>query len=186
MPSRFSLPHIDISARATTQNYVGDSGGASPAVRIRAEHGTRIQAELRAAFAAADQNRPTDNRLEPPTGSIIEVELRRGMRADILDTKTDSIRTGAAKVEANSRTIALHVPDHARPVFDQLLEEYLHGELTDAGNPPNQAKVEAIEAIRAARLATLWTDQKPLQHLFGGLSGVSESSKARLKTFRDA
>jgi hypothetical protein len=162
MASRFSLPHIDISARATTQNYVGEGvGGGSSAVRIRAEHGTRIQAELQAAFTAADQKRPTDNRLERPTSSIVEVELRRGTRADTLDVKREGIRTGAAKVDEASRTIALHVPDHARPVLDQLLQEYLHGELTDVGqNPPNQAKVESIEAIREARLATLWTDQK--------------------------
>jgi hypothetical protein len=58
---------------------------------------------------------------------------------------------------------ALYVPDHARPAFEEILNEYLTGELTAIGqNPPNKAKVEAIEAIRTARIATFWTDQKPI------------------------
>jgi hypothetical protein len=61
--------------------------------------------------------------------------------------------------ELNDRTIALYVPDHARAAFEKILDDYLNGELTpDAGNPPNKTKVEAIEAIRVARLETLWND----------------------------
>lgn len=177
MASRFNLPHIDITARATAQDYVGEGAFGTPAVRIRAEHGARIQNELRVALAAADQKRPTDDRLEPSNTSVIEVELRRGTLPDVLDMKREGIRTGAAKADdANVRTIALHVPDHARPILDQILDEYLHGELTSVGqNPPNRTKVESIEAIREARLATLWTDQKsypwgkPSVHLVGAL-----------------
>src|ERR1700681_3224760 len=118
MPSRFNLPHIDIAAFASTQEYVGEQGFSSSAVRERAAHGQRIQNELRVALAAADQTKPTDERLTPPTGTFVEVELRRGTPADSLDLKTQDIRSGAAKTtEANDRTIALYVPDHARPVL---------------------------------------------------------------------
>jgi hypothetical protein len=159
MPSRFNLPHIDIARFVTTQEYVGEPSFGSGAVRERAAHGQRIQNELRAAWTAADQTKPTDARLEPPRGTFVEIELRRGTSADALDMKSEDIRAGAAKAnDANERTIALYVPDHARPVLEQILNDYLNGELTEGGNPPNKTKVESIEAIRTARLETFWTD----------------------------
>jgi hypothetical protein len=161
MPSRFNLPHIDIIAFATSQDYVGEQGGGSGAVRERAAHGQRVQNELRVALAAADAAKPTDARLEPPTGTFVEVELKRGTPPDALDMKTQDIRTGAVKAtEANDRVIALYVPDHARPVLEEILNDYLNGPLSKVGNnPPNKTKVESIEAIRTARLETFWTDE---------------------------
>jgi hypothetical protein len=159
MASRFNLPHIDISAFVTTQEYVGEQGFGSGAVRERAAHGERIRNELRVALAAGDGTEPTDERLEAPTGTFVEVELRRGTPADSLDMKTQNIRSGAAKAtQANDRIIALYVPDHARPVLEQILDDYLNGQLSEVGNPPNRTKVESIEAIRTARLETFWTD----------------------------
>jgi hypothetical protein len=158
MPSRYSLPHIDIAAFVSTHEYVGEHGFGSSAVRERAAHGQKIQSEFRVVLAAADERRPIDERLEPSTGTFLEVELRRGTPADALDMKTQDIRAGAAKTtEANDRTIALYVPDHTRPVLEQILSDYLEQD-TDGGRPKNQAKVESIEAIRTARLETFWTD----------------------------
>lgn len=164
MASRFNLPHIDITASVATSDYSGEGSFGSSAVRIRAEHGARVQNELNVALAAADQLRTVDERLEPATGGYIEVELRRGTPADALDMKSNGIRAGAVKTDdANRRTIALYVPDHARAAFEQILNEYLNGALLEVSqNPPNKTKVEAIEAIRTVRIATLWTDQKPI------------------------
>jgi Subtilase family len=163
MASRFTLPHVDISAFARAQPYSGDPGFGSSAVRIREEHGRRIQNELTVALAAADALRPTDARLEPASSSVIEVELRKGTAPDALDSKK-GIRAGAAREDAARRTtIALRVPDSARPVLEQIINDYLTGPLTKKGqNPPNKTKIEAIENIRAARIATLWTDARPV------------------------
>jgi len=160
MASRFSLPHLDITPFAAPHAYQGESSGSGGNPRVREEHGRRVQNELTAALRLADQLRPADDRLKPPTGTFIEVELRRGTKPDVLDQKREGIRTGAAKVDVlNDRTIALFLPDAARPVFQQILEDYLSGPLTARGaNPPNQPKVEAIETFRAARLETFWTD----------------------------
>jgi hypothetical protein len=159
MPSRYNLPHIDITAFVSTHEYVGEPAFGSSAVRERAAHGRKIQNELSVALAGADETRPVDERLEPATGTFVEVELRRGEPADLLNMKTQEVRSGAAKAtEANSRTIALYVPDHARPVLEQILNDYLTGDLSDKGSPPNKSKVESIEAIRTARLETFWTD----------------------------
>lgn len=158
MPSRYNLPHIDLSPFVSTYEYAGEQGFGSSTVRERATHGQRVQNELRVALAAADEIKPLDERLEPSSGAFVEVELRRGTPADALDMKSQQIRAGAAKTtEANDRTIALYVPDHARPVLEQILSDYLEQE-TDRGNPKNQTKVESIEAIRTARLETFWTD----------------------------
>jgi len=160
MASRFTLPHIDIARLSTSQPYQGSASGSGGSARVRAEHGRRVQNELDAALVLADQLRPTDERLEPPTGAFIEVELRSGTKPDALDQKREGIRSGAAKVDTNNeRTVALFVPDTARPVFQKILDDYLNGPLTPkAKNPPNQAKVEAIEAFRVARLESFWTD----------------------------
>ena len=158
MPSSYNLPHIDISALSSDHDYVGEQGFGSSAVRERDAHGKRLQNELQVAWQAADASRPGDVRLPPPTGSFVEVELRRSTPPDALDLKKQNIRGSAAKLsDANTRTIALYVPDHARPVLDQILSDYLTAHTKD-GNPKNQAKVESIEAIRRARLETFWTD----------------------------
>jgi hypothetical protein len=177
MSSRYNLPHIDITALVSTHEYVGEGGGRPSAVRERAAHGQRIQDELRVALDAADRTKPTDARLGAPDGTFLEVELRRGTAPDVLDMKTQHIRSGAAKTtETRDRTIALYVPDHARPVLEDILNDYLNGELTEkGGNPPHKAKVESIEAIRTARLETFWTDTpsalptEPQQQIWWGL-----------------
>ena len=67
---------------------------------------------------------------------------------------------GAVKLEDNEMsTVALYVPDDARPVLEQILEEYTSGPLTEKANEPRfKDVVEPIEQIRQARLETLWTD----------------------------
>ena len=135
-------------------------GGGSSAVRIREEHGRRLQGELQAAFKLAEELRPKDDRLPPPTSSIIEVELRRGTDPETLDRKKADIRSSAAKSnDRDDRTIAVFVPDGSKEVLAKILDDYLNGPLTEEGkNPPNKGMVEAIEAFRAARLETVWTD----------------------------
>ncbi len=69
------------------------------------------------------------------------------------------MKPGAVRMEPNEAlTVALFVPDAARPVLERILEDYTGGELTVAGNPPNRNFVEPIEAFRVARLQTFWTD----------------------------
>jgi hypothetical protein len=101
MPSRFALPHIEITRFRSQQEYAGVPSGSSSAVRIREEHGRRLQGELDAALKLADELRSKDDRLPPTTTSIVEVELRRGTDPDRLDRKTAEIRSSAAK--ANER-----------------------------------------------------------------------------------
>lgn len=159
MVSRFTLPHIDISGFASSNPYLGSGSLFEGAIRIREEHGRRLQNELNAALAAADADRPVDNRLPLATGSYLEVELRRGTKPDILERKTEGIRPGATKADENNvRTVALYVPDSARRALQQIIEDYTSGPLTGRGVPQRADKIGPIEAFRRARLETVWTD----------------------------
>lgn len=158
MPTRFDLPHIDISAFVSSSGYSGQGSGGSSAVRVRAVHGAKLQNELSAAFAAMDADRFADERLLPTIGSYVEVELRRGGDPDGLTRKKQGIKSTAVKDGLDGRLVALYVPDHARGALDSILSDYRSGQLTKAGKPPKQASVEPVEAFRRARLETLWTD----------------------------
>jgi hypothetical protein len=159
MPTRFTLPHIDISAYRSSNEYAGQGGRGSPDPRNRAAHGARLLEELGIAFSEADRTRPMDDRLPRPAGSFIEVELRRGDKGDSLEKKRAGLRPAAVKTgDEQQRIVALFVPDSARPILEQILADYTNGPLSDAGRPRQQATVESIERIRQARLETFWTD----------------------------
>ncbi|MDR6192850.1 hypothetical protein QE372_005184 [Agrobacterium pusense] len=158
MASRFTLPHIDVSALHTASPYTGTGSGGSSVPRIRAEHGRKLRNELDIALAAITELRGADPRLEPAAGGYIEVELRSGTSADVLEWKKQGIRPGATKDHDNVRTVALYVPDNAQEAIQQILDDYLSGPLSPKGNPPNASRVEKIEEIRRARLEVFWTD----------------------------
>ncbi len=159
MASRFTLPHIDISNFRSSGTYQGSGSAIDGALRIREEHGRRLQNELDAALAAADESRPSDDRLPTAEGTYLEVELQRGTTPDILVRKREGIRPGAVKADENNvRTVALYVPDSARAALQQILADYTSGPLTSRGNAPKNSTVGPIETFRRARLETVWTD----------------------------
>jgi hypothetical protein len=158
MPSRFNLPHIDISNRAVLRPYQApqENRGGGSAPRVREEHGRRLQAQLTAAFLAGDGLKTTDDRLEPATGVYLEVELRGGSKPDDLEKKKAGVKPAATRAETGQPTkIALFVPDEARPLLEAILRDYTSGPLTEKGQvPPYKPFVEPIESIRQARLET--------------------------------
>src|ERR1700722_2096290 len=162
MVTRFNRPHIDISNRAVTRPYQApqESRGGGSAPRVREQHGRRLQAQLETAFRTADASRAADNRLPLATGVYLEVELRRGDKPETLERKREGIVPGAVRTEPNeASTVALFVPDTARPVLESILRDYISGPLTPLRQEPQRKNfVEPIEAIRQARLETLWTD----------------------------
>lgn len=156
----FTRPHIDISPFVVSHEYQGSRTPISHEDRIRAEHGSRVQRQLDAALNVMDVIRQEEPNLAESSGSYIEVELRSGTQPDLLDMSSRNIKSGAAKLgNSNERIIALYIPDDARNTLLSMVEDYLTAPLTDGGNPRNKQKVEAIEAFRAARMETLWTDE---------------------------
>jgi len=161
MPFPYELPHIDLSRRVQAVPFTSTSfnqvGVGTP--RIREQHGARLRGELAAAYQAFDAARREDPRLGAPQGAFLELELKAGSRVEVVERKRDGMVPGAARLEAGQlRIVGLYVPDEAREVFEAILQEYQEGELTQKGRPRRRDFVEAIEAIRQARLETFWTD----------------------------
>lgn len=161
MPTRYNLPHIDLSGRAQSTPYISAvsnrPGAGTP--RIREQHGSRLRRELAAAYEAFDAQRKIDQRLGEPEGVFLELELRPGTRVESIERKSDGYVPGAARVEENGqRVVGLFVPDAEREMFDTILEEYRAGALTERGSPPRKTFVDPINVIRQARFETFWTD----------------------------
>ena len=161
MASPYNLPHIDLSRQLRAAPFTSAAsnqiGAGTP--RSREEHGEKLRGELAASYQAFDAARREDPRLDPPQGAFLEVELKRGSRVDVVERKSDGIKPGAARLDANEkRIVGLFVPDESREVFAEILREYQEGELTPRGKPQRRAFVEPMESIRAARLETFWTD----------------------------
>ena len=159
--ANFDKPHIDISDRVKTRNYQAprENRGGGSAPRIREQHGARLQQQLAAAYQAAQNATPNATGIEV-SGVLIEVELQRGAKPDLLDRKSDGIRAGAVHSDGQgASTIGLLVPEGAKAVLEQILQDYRSGPLTPKRNIPQADKVEPIEAIRQARLETFWTDE---------------------------
>ena len=161
MASPYDLPHIDLSRRLQTAPFTSAAsnpiGAGTP--RSREEHGEKLRGELAASYRAFDAARREDPRLDPPQGTFLEVELKRGSRVEVVERKKAGIQPGAAKLELNeNRIVGLYVADESREIFADILREYQQGELTPGGKPQRKDFVEPIESIRAARLETFWTD----------------------------
>ena len=161
MASPYDLPHIDLSRRLQAAPFTSAAsnqiGAGTP--RSREEHGEKLRGELAASYRAFDAARREDPRLDPPQGTFLEVELKRGSRVEVVERKKAGIQPGAARLESNENLIVgLYVADESREIFADILREYQQGELTPGGKPQRKDFVEPIESIRAARLDTFWTD----------------------------
>lgn len=161
MPSRYDLPHLELSRRLRAEPYtstdVNPVGAGTP--RSREEHGAKLRGELAAAYRAFDAARRKDTRLDTQQGAFLELELKRGARVEVVERKKHRITRGAARREPDdTRIVGVYVPDESREVFAEILREYQEGEFTPAGKPRRKDFVEPIESIRQARLETFWTD----------------------------
>ncbi|HKK30973.1 MAG TPA: S8 family peptidase [Alphaproteobacteria bacterium] len=161
MPSRYNLPHIDLSGRAQSTPYTpaGSNPVGAGTPRIREEHGARLRSELATAYEAFDAQRRIDERLGEPEGVFLELELRPGTPIEAVERKRDGYTPGATRLgEEKQRVVGLFVPDASRDLFDAILEEYQAGALKESGSPPRKSFVEPIDVIRQARFETFWTD----------------------------
>ena len=100
MPSRYHLPHIDLSGRAQSAPYTSaDSNPVGAGTeRIREQHGARLRRELAAAYEAFDAQREIDQRLGEPEGVFLELELRPGTPVESIERKTDGYTPSAGSM----------------------------------------------------------------------------------------
>ena len=120
MASPYDLPHIDLSRRLQAAPFTSAAsnqiGAGTP--RSREEHGEKLRGELAASYRAFDAARREDPRLDPPQGTFLEVELKRGSRVEVVERKKAGIQPGAARLESNeNRIVGLYVADESREIF---------------------------------------------------------------------
>jgi len=164
MPRQFNRPHFDISAHAAIQRYKPPSqnmgGGGAP--RIREAHGRMLRSQLQAAFREVQTEAQTLDGvdIDRAPGAYYEVELTRGAKAEKLDRKTQSIVSGAVKIDPANESVSavVYIPDASVDALDEIFQDYAEGELTTGGKPQRDTYVAPIEAIRKARLLSFWTD----------------------------
>ncbi|TKV43473.1 MULTISPECIES: S8 family peptidase [Sphingobium] len=158
-------PHLDISGLAHSVAFKspGSNARQRPLIRIRADHGQRLIAELASAFQHAEQARQMPDGappLPPPDGTFLEVELSPQAGPTTLERTREKTRQGAVTfTEQGARRIALFVPDDMRDTLEAVFQDYTFGPLNErTGSPKGKTRVEAIEHIREARIRTFWRD----------------------------
>ena len=161
MPT-YDLPHIDIGSRRLRRDYQDRqrdlSGLGVP--RTREEHGARIRQQLLDVLQRTDDTRPAREELGPRQGTYVEIELERGKHPEkTIERKSRGMHPGAVNSAPNDADkVVLYVPDAARAILEEILNNYTDGPLTPGGRPQQQAFVEPIEEIRQALLTSFWTD----------------------------
>lgn len=158
--------HFVLGDLAKTEEYASpQQGGSRKSVpqRNRAEHSARllhqlgvVKEELAAAVAAQEAVG-----IEDGLGIPIEFES-----FPEIELAFESLAREASGIEllnvrhARNKTLAtVFVPDGKLELFERRISEYLEEKRDSIGRSrDHQALIDAIEAIRTATLAALWTD----------------------------
>lgn len=167
MTAEHQLEHIRIDAFAESTPYGSPVRGMGERslVRERQAHGERIRQELIDAFERARRN-GEELHIEQAPGIYLEVQSAEGEPLPVLTWKREGIRLGAVRVDEDHahQVGAVYVPRGAQAFLLDRVTEYLTentgGRLP---RPKHQDKIEPIEAIRAGRVESLWTDVRAIE-----------------------
>jgi hypothetical protein len=162
-PHRYRHIRIDdFRSEATFSPPQRDMSGISSG-RNRDIHGPRLETELAAAFARAHELLTARNvqASDGTEGVYLEVTSAEGSKLPDLNWSSQDIRLGALRItEAGAEIGALFVPTTAETFLTTKIAEYAH-ESTPSEKPKHEDKFAPVEAIRAATVESLWTDQRP-------------------------
>ena len=158
-------PHLYIDKFAQAVPYrrpkikfpkAGDFG------RTFQQHSEQLKRDAAEAWAQADS---LLNGRQDPTGTpggYLSFETARDAQLPNLEWKSEGVRLAAAKRDAEGKTSgAIFVPDTARDFLADKLTKY-GSEVTRGGSAVNQARFAPLEKFSAARLETLWVDNRPV------------------------
>lgn len=131
--------------------------------RDRSTHGPKLQTDLTAAFAAAHAALAgrTPDQVDGKAGVYLEVEAAKGALLPDLDWPSKDIRLGAAREMDGVQSGTLFVPESAEAFLAEKVRQYAF-ENTPSQKPSHFARFDPLEAIRAATVESLWTDQRPI------------------------
>lgn len=158
--------HIVLQGKAVAEPFAGRGGGKSKSLtpRDRAAHAATLRAAIQAALREAQARRVSRNpdAASGEPGFYLEIEVPPERRA-ALDS-LGNLRKGVELVAVREPTdgegpiiAAVFVPDDAASYYLEKIDAYADEPVGNA-RPKNQALVEAIEDIRIAEVATVFTD----------------------------
>lgn len=131
--------------------------------RNRSTHGPKLQTDLAAAFdaahAAVAERKP--DQVEGKAGVYLEIEAAKGFPLPDLDWPSKDIRLGAARETEGVKSGILFVPESAESFLMEKVKEYTF-ENKPSQKPRHFERFDPLEAIRAATIENLWTDQRPI------------------------
>jgi len=160
----YDLRHLDFGGFVSRERYVSrNSTPRERAVRDRAAHAQKLQAEYARAFEGAEAIKSELDLpagVVRPEGTYVVVTQAAGGTGKV-DLPSKGLRQGTQQGrDDGGRDIVLYVPHGKRDVLETIIADYGGRPLRENENPPNQARVEAIEAFRAFTLVRIWREDR--------------------------
>lgn len=133
-----------------------------PPDRPRREHGARLLGQLEGVAAQEEHlaRRAVELGLPEHHGFTLAIEVRPKGTLDFttMEWKRDGIELLSVLEGLDADIATLHVPEGRLSALQKRVTEYLSAD-TAGGRPRNANLVNAIENIRRAAFAELWTDE---------------------------
>jgi len=160
------LPHLFVEGFTESFDFKSALSARRqlPPARPREAHGTHLLEQL-ARVAAEEQElsrRTVDLGLPEHHGLTLAIEVRPKGTLDFatMEWKRDGIELLSVLDRPDADIATLHVPEGRLSALEKRVTEYLSAD-TPTGKPRSANLVNAIESIRRAAFAELWTDEKP-------------------------
>ncbi|MDR6375316.1 S8 family peptidase [Paraburkholderia caledonica] len=130
--------------------------------RDRGAHGQRLLAQLEEIAGTIVELEATREALGLPERRGIRISVEFSPRGSFdygkIEWKSAGIELLTVLAHTNSDVAVLHVPDGKLSAFVKRVTEYLEKDNRNGTAPQNAALVNAIDNIRRAAFAELWTD----------------------------
>ena len=165
-PAERSLPHLYLRGGAESEQYTSRQRGRTPAPpqRDRAAHAQALLNALNIALTKVQQH--VDHQAAAglaETGFYLDFQLPPGAEQfiDKLEDRRRHIELVAAKASESAISATVWVPQSAAQHFATKIQAY-RDQLGKGGKPKNEALVSRIDAVAAAALRSVFTDDDQL------------------------
>ena len=156
--------HFILEGFTDTETYrarAGGGGGSKVPPRNRDEHAAALRGQLRDVRTAAEEAASAAE--DPEDGLGIQVEFQSFPDIDLafesLSRENQGIELRNVRHGNNITYATVYVPSGKLDHFEGLIRDYLQRREDRIGRPrDNQRLLDAIQAIRAASVRALWTD----------------------------
>jgi hypothetical protein len=163
-----NLPHIVINGFVQSQDFQSPlSVRRQPAPqRDRIQHGRTLLAKVAAMEVHERDLNVLRTELELPTQNGLTIALdivpKNSIDYKTFEWKKDGIELLTVSEGSTADTVTLFIPDGKLSALASRIEDYVTKNYRDTPRPANANLVNAIDDIRHAAFAQLWTDTSPM------------------------